>query len=122
MPTTQSKPLDPGQRLIGFHVGQVKAHVLHGWGPEKISKTIVKSDGVSRFSVQAISDCMEKLREPGLTLNHKPCMECSWGQRGACIVQNEEGRYVCDWIVMLLRVVVGGGDEGEFYFATEINV
>ena len=51
-----------GYQLSEFDVGQVKAHMHHGLGSTRISQIMVKADGKSKFSEQAILDCMNKLR------------------------------------------------------------
>ena len=52
-------------QLTPFEVGQVKAHMLHGWGAGKIAEAVKRADGES-FGETAILNCMRKLREdPG---------------------------------------------------------
>ena len=51
-----------GYQLTQFDVGQVKAHMHHGLGSTAISNIMVKADGQSNFSEQAILDAMNKLR------------------------------------------------------------
>ena len=51
-----------GYQLDRFDVGQVKAHMHHGLGSTSISQIMVKADGTSKFSEQAILDCMNKLK------------------------------------------------------------
>ena len=48
-------------QLSPFDVGQVKAHLHHGLGPSDISRILVKSDGKTHWSYNAIHDAVEKL-------------------------------------------------------------
>ena len=52
-----------GYQLDEFAVGQVKAHMHHGLGAAEISRIILKRDGKTHFSEQAIRDCVNKLKE-----------------------------------------------------------
>ena len=49
------------QRFTPFEVGQVKAHMHHGLGPEAISRIIKKADGKTHFSHTAVSRIVTKL-------------------------------------------------------------
>ena len=62
-----------GYQLDRFDVGQVKAHMHHGLGSTSISQIMVKADGTSKFSEQAILDCMNKLKS-----NPKWRGPCNW--------------------------------------------
>jgi len=44
-----------------FEVGQVKAHLHHGLGPEAISQIVTKADGKTKFSHTAVSRVIDKL-------------------------------------------------------------
>ena len=49
-------------RFTPFEVGQVKAHLHHNLGPSEISRIVLKQDGKSHFSVQAVCDAINKLQ------------------------------------------------------------
>lgn len=51
-----------GYQMDEFDVGQVKAHMHHDLKSVAISRIMYKKDGKTRFSEQAILDCMNKLR------------------------------------------------------------
>ena len=58
--------MSAGYQLSAFDVGQIKAHVHHGLGAAAIARTLVKSDGKSHWSEQAIADAMARLEgDPG---------------------------------------------------------
>lgn len=44
-----------------FEVGQVKAHMHHGLGSQRISGILVKADGKTSFSKTAVQDVMDRL-------------------------------------------------------------
>ena len=44
-----------------FEVGQIKAHVYHGMSGAAISRILVKPDGKSKWSEQAVQDALRKL-------------------------------------------------------------
>lgn len=48
--------------FTAFEVGQVKAHMYHGLGPEAICGIIKKADGKSHFSHTAVSRIVAKLK------------------------------------------------------------
>ena len=48
-------------QLSPFDIGQVKAHLHHGLKGAAISRIMVKADGKSRWSEQAIQDAIKKL-------------------------------------------------------------
>ena len=50
-------------QLSPFDVGQIKAHLHHGLSGAAISRTMVKPDGKSEWSEQAMQDAMRKLEE-----------------------------------------------------------
>ena len=49
-------------QLGEFEAGQVKAHLHHNLGPAAIAKIMAKPDGKSRYSENAISDCIKKIK------------------------------------------------------------
>lgn len=55
--------MESGCQFTPFEVGQIKAHVHHGLGPTAIADLVVKPDGVSYWSKQAIADVINKLKE-----------------------------------------------------------
>ena len=52
-----------GYQFSAFQVGQVKAHLHHGLNAPQIQDIVVKADGKSHFSEQAIRDCIAKLED-----------------------------------------------------------
>ena len=50
-----------GYHLSAFELGQIKAHVYHGLAPYAISKILVKGDGETHWSWNAIKAAAEKL-------------------------------------------------------------
>ena len=57
-PKKSKKP----QQFTAYEVGQVKAHMYHGLGPEAICGIITKADGKSHFSHTAVSRIIAKLK------------------------------------------------------------
>ena len=49
-------------QLSPFEVGQVKAHMEHGLGCQKIAERIFKADGKTLFGERAISNAIANLR------------------------------------------------------------
>ena len=49
--------------MTGFEVGQIKAHMYHELGPTAISELVLKPDGETLYSVQAINDAMSKIQK-----------------------------------------------------------
>jgi len=62
MPKAKSKNLNKPQQFTPFEVGQVKAHLHHGLGPEAISGIVTKVNGKSHFSHTAVSRIIAKLK------------------------------------------------------------
>ena len=50
-----------GYQLSAFELGQIKAHLYHGLAPYAISKILVKGDGETHWSWNAIKAAVEKL-------------------------------------------------------------
>ena len=50
-----------GYQLSAFEIGQIKAHLHHGLGPTAIARILLKPDGKSRWSDQAVADAIAKL-------------------------------------------------------------
>ena len=50
-----------GYQLTPFDVGQIKAHAHHGLGPAAIARILLKADGKSHWSGQAIADALARL-------------------------------------------------------------
>jgi hypothetical protein len=44
-----------------FDVGQVKAHMHHGLGAQRISQIVTEADGKTKWTDTAVQDCMNKL-------------------------------------------------------------
>jgi len=50
-----------GYQLTPFEVGQIKAHAHHGLGPTAIARLLLKPDGKTHWSDQAIADALAAL-------------------------------------------------------------
>ena len=55
--------MSAGYHLTPFEVGQIKAHSHHGLGPVAIAKILLKPDGKTHWSVQAIADALAWLEQ-----------------------------------------------------------
>ena len=50
-----------GYQLTPFEIGQIKAHVHHGLKPANIVDIVIKPDGISKWSFNAINDAIKHL-------------------------------------------------------------
>ena len=50
-----------GYQFSPFEIGQIKAHVYHGLGAAQIARILVKADGKTHWSDQAVQNQMDKL-------------------------------------------------------------
>ena len=50
-------------QLSPFYLGQKKAHAYHGLGASAIARILVKPDGKTHWSAQAVQDAIDKLAE-----------------------------------------------------------
>jgi transposase len=52
-----------GYQLSAFEIGQIKAHVYHGLGAAQIARILVKADGKTHWSDNAVQTQIDKLDE-----------------------------------------------------------
>lgn len=52
-----------GYQFSPFEIGQIKAHVYHGLSATKIAGILAKPDGKSRWTVKAVQNQIDKLKE-----------------------------------------------------------